>query len=51
PKFPDTETTANYTHDATLCPNPTLFLSKKGVNAHDATIYVGDSWSAKDNFR
>ncbi|WP_260447997.1 bacterial Ig-like domain-containing protein, partial [Listeria seeligeri] len=28
----------------------TVKENKKGVNAHDATIYVGDSWTAEDNF-
>ncbi|MBC2186162.1 DUF5011 domain-containing protein [Listeria sp. FSL L7-0253] len=28
----------------------TVKENKKGINAHNATIYVGDSWTAEDNF-
>ncbi|HAB0008190.1 TPA_asm: cell surface protein [Listeria monocytogenes] len=28
----------------------TVKENKKGISAHDATIYVGDSWTATDNF-
>ncbi|EAE8346657.1 LPXTG cell wall anchor domain-containing protein [Listeria monocytogenes] len=28
----------------------TVLENKEGISAHDSTIYVGESWNAKDNF-
>ncbi|MBC2118789.1 bacterial Ig-like domain-containing protein [Listeria marthii] len=44
-------TTVKYTYDGiTTTVTVTVKENKTGISAHDSTIYVGDLWTAKDNF-
>ena len=41
----------NYTNDGvTATAKITVKAKQTGVNVHDSTIYVGDAWTAEDNF-